>query len=189
MISKLSNKIVNFFFCDFEDEDEKEIYKYGVQIILSTAVNIVIVMIIGLLLNMLLESIIYLMTLAIIRSFTGGYHANTYFKCNLILSVNLIAVLIISNLLLSYQNTLLIWGSVINVIFLIVVIIKAPQDSENKQLDISEKRKFKLYSVSATLVFIAIWFVFIKFNIILSIVISMSLASIAISLIYKQRKV
>jgi len=64
-----------------ENEDEKEVVIYGLEIMLSTLVNILVVLLIGIVSNNLLETILYLLCFCSIRVFAGGFHANTQLSC------------------------------------------------------------------------------------------------------------
>lgn len=47
-------------------------------------VKLVLVLLMGALTGHLLESVIYLAVFIAVRVITGGYHADTYFRCNLL---------------------------------------------------------------------------------------------------------
>lgn len=88
MISKCADKVTNFFvrksiiICE-----EKEIYKYGFELIISTGVNLFWVLIIGFIYKEIILALVAFMIFATVRTQCGGYHANTYFKCNLFLII------------------------------------------------------------------------------------------------------
>ena len=56
-------------------KDDKEIYKYAFNIILSSLIHIATVMILGLCFNLLIESLTFYCAYIVIRKFAGGYHA------------------------------------------------------------------------------------------------------------------
>lgn len=62
-------------------QEDREIYIYGFEALLSTLVNTVLVVIAGILLGILTETIIYLIGFAILRVYCGGYHAKTHKGC------------------------------------------------------------------------------------------------------------
>lgn len=62
-----------------------EVYQYGFEIIFSTLIGFFITIAIGAVFRMFLVSLVYYFAFVALRQFTGGYHANTYLKCNLIL--------------------------------------------------------------------------------------------------------
>lgn len=89
MINKIANCIADFV-CDkkmHEKNDyERAILVYGYEIILSSALSFAAVIVFGVAFCKLFEAIIFFLTFYFIRRRTGGYHADTYFKCNLIFS-------------------------------------------------------------------------------------------------------
>ncbi len=67
-------------------EQDMEIYQYGFEIIISTTIGFLITLLIGFLFQMKLLSVLYYGIFVLIRQLTGGYHADSYLKCNLIFS-------------------------------------------------------------------------------------------------------
>lgn len=64
-----------------EDEAETEIILYGMKIIASHLITVMVVLICGLLLHSLDIAVIYLVTLLLLRRNVGGYHCKTYVGC------------------------------------------------------------------------------------------------------------
>jgi len=62
-------------------EENKEIIVYGIDALLSTLINVVIVIGLGLLLGLFLPTVIFLVSFAVLRVFAGGYHAKTRIGC------------------------------------------------------------------------------------------------------------
>lgn len=83
MLHSLSRNIAVFLFDD-NDKFPLEVYIYGIEICLSSLIGIIAILIISFMIGRFFEGMLYIIMLFIIRSCTGGYHAQTYFKCNLI---------------------------------------------------------------------------------------------------------
>lgn len=85
MLHSLSRNIAVFLFDD-NDKFPLEVYIYGIgiEICLSSLIGIIAILIISFMIGRFFEGMLYIITLFIIRSCTGGYHVQTYFKCNLI---------------------------------------------------------------------------------------------------------
>ena len=86
MIKKLSQYILQYLLRNNvieNTQDEKEYYQYGIEITISSVLNILLILGIGLVTRNILENVIFLLFFIPIRQFTGGFYANTYFKCNL----------------------------------------------------------------------------------------------------------
>ena len=93
----LVSQIVNFITEQdviSDESDVQDFYRYGIEISISSLLNIVLVVIAGILIHHIIESIVFLTLFILIRSFTGGYHADTYFRCNLLMCTTFILSLI-----------------------------------------------------------------------------------------------
>ncbi|HBM97820.1 MAG TPA: accessory regulator, partial [Ruminococcus sp.] len=89
MLHTLSEKIADFLF-DNNDDYPIEVYIYGIEITLSTIIGAISLLTAGLIFNLFAESIIYMISLSVIRMFSGGYHSKTYLKCNIVLIISYI---------------------------------------------------------------------------------------------------
>lgn len=132
------------------EKDVQDFYRYGIEISISSLLNIIIVVAVGLLIHCVWESIIFLALFIIIRSFTGGYHADTYFRCNLLMCVTFILTVLVN-----YKISNMITVPVI--VFLIcfteiTVCIFGPIENKNKPIDDSKKVKLKIFGVLITLI-------------------------------------
>ena len=57
------------------------IHRYGFEVILSTTINILLIVGCGAISHKIPEAIIYCLSFWLIRKFCGGYHCKTYFTC------------------------------------------------------------------------------------------------------------
>ena len=81
-MEKFSSKLIEFFVSnDLIKNEDKELYEYAVNIILSSLIHIATVMIIGLCFNLFIESLVFYFSFIAIRKFAGGYHAKTPVRC------------------------------------------------------------------------------------------------------------
>ncbi len=146
MIDKLSTLISSEFVKhNIISEDAKDIYKYGVEITISSIIGFTITVIIGLLFNAMIQTMIFYIIFISLRSITGGYHAKTYLKCNLIFSMITLFVIIFSKAACEMQMpsgilTLLFLSSVTSFIWL------APVENINKPI---EKKKRVYWKITA----------------------------------------
>ncbi|MCM1228262.1 MAG: accessory gene regulator B family protein [Clostridium sp.] len=91
MIKKLTNHVLEYLISSnvIENDDEsKDYYQYGIEITISSLLNIVLIVAIGIVSGNILESILFLSCFVPLRQFTGGFHAKTYFLCNLSFSIS-----------------------------------------------------------------------------------------------------
>lgn len=83
MIEKLSTSITNFFIDqDIIDPAEEAVYKYGTEVTISTLLGYFLIISTGIVLGRFFDSLLFLACFVSIRLFAGGYHADTYVKCN-----------------------------------------------------------------------------------------------------------
>lgn len=86
MLEKLAKSAARFFVAqNIVKSEYQEIYAYGMEILLSTMVNGIIVLIISILSDTVLPSLIFFTAFIVMRSSAGGYHAKTHIGCMLIL--------------------------------------------------------------------------------------------------------
>lgn len=81
-------------------EPEKEpIYIYGLELIISTVIGLIAILIISVALSNIRSGILFIFVFVPLRLFTGGYHAATYYQCFIITNISYMAVLILKNML------------------------------------------------------------------------------------------
>lgn len=61
--------------------DEKELYSYGLKVLIQWIVNITVIISIGVLCKMILECLLLLLSFMLIRKFAGGIHLKKYLMC------------------------------------------------------------------------------------------------------------
>ena len=149
----LVSQIVNFITEQdviSDESDVQDFYRYGIEISISSLLNIVLVVIAGILIHHIIESIVFLTLFILIRSFTGGYHADTYFRCNLLMCTTFILTAL-ANSIFSNKFSLLIIIVLICVTELIVSIL-GPIENKNKPIDDSKRIKLKIIGIVITLI-------------------------------------
>ena len=152
MISELSKRI-SLFLCqkNIIKYEDIEIYKYGFEIIGSTILGFIITLIIGLIFRMFLLSIAYYAMFVAIRQFTGGYHADSYFKCNLTFAIVTFFVFG-STKMAAYSKTYIMPNHILSLVLsLIIIWYYSPIENKNKPLDQEQKKRNKKISVALTL--------------------------------------
>ena len=149
----LVSQIVNFITEQdviSDESDVQDFYRYGIEISISSLLNIVLVVIAGILIHHIIESIVFLTLFILIRSFTGGYHADTYFRCTLLMCTTFILTAL-ANSIFSNKFSLLIIIVLICVTELIVSIL-GPIENKNKPIDDSKRIKLKIIGIVITLI-------------------------------------
>ncbi|MDF2882005.1 MAG: accessory regulator [Clostridiaceae bacterium] len=181
MIKYLSDNITDFFYSNnILEEEDKEIYVYGLHLIISTVIGITLIFILGLILNRLIYSIVFLISFIPIRMYSGGYHASSYVKCNLILIVLYLTTM---SVVVFTPSVYVIGISAIMTIATVYIILKfAPVDNEKKRLTENKKKRNKKITLFILFTFYLIGVVMYKINIQIfyTIIVTMFLVSILI---------
>lgn len=151
MISELSKRI-SLFLCRKRiiDYNDIEIYKYGFETICSTLLGFIITIIIGTIFQMFFLSIIYYIMFVTIRQFTGGYHAKSYFKCNLTFSVVTMLVFSFTKIAVYTKMYMMLYHILFLVLSFMIVWYYIPVENENKPLDQEQKKKNRHIGIALT---------------------------------------
>lgn len=116
-------------------EDDYEIYRYGIQQGLTIIMNLATTMLIGVVCKMIWQSWVFTVAYIPLRSFAGGYHARTPFRCYIFSSALILAVLLaMKNVLF----TVFVCGIMLSISSFIIILL-APVEDQNKPLDEKEQ--------------------------------------------------
>ena len=93
MITSLAQYITGILLKNNIIENEHlDIYIYGFEVLISGALSLFIGLILGLIFSQLVECIVFLIVFVTLRKYCGGYHADTYLKCNTVFAINIAIV-------------------------------------------------------------------------------------------------
>lgn len=94
MFSLLSRKLACFFAeKNIIPPEEKNIYAYGYEIMISEAVNWIITIVIALFTGKIIETAVYMLSFMRLRGALGGFHANSHVGCIMISAIVYMACL------------------------------------------------------------------------------------------------
>lgn len=124
---------------------EVEYYRYGIEVALSSLLNLAIIIIIGIISMHIIESLIFLIVFIFVRQVTGGYHADTYFKCNLYLCLSFVLLLISYDFFSNNNNVYLV--TAINIVLLLIISIFSPVENKNKPIAKANRKGLKIKSI------------------------------------------
>lgn len=168
MLKKLSLNISKWFEKNEIIEKEKTtVVMWGIYNILNTLFNVVLFLIIGTVFSMLLETIVFTLGYIPLRSFAGGYHAKTPFRCCILSNIILVVALMMIRLGEKCSIILLVTASVCIGILLFLM----PVPDIHKPLDNNDKRKYRFIGTVILLIEIMISVIFVlvgKLNIVFS---------------------
>ncbi|MDF2678505.1 MAG: accessory regulator AgrB [Bacillota bacterium] len=163
-------------------DNEKEIYAYSIEVILSLLINFIILAITAYILKKPAELIIFLIFFSGLRIYAGGYHAKTHIECISISFVIFIISSLSNNIFKPYSEILLLTGIAFSVF---MVFVYAPAETENKPLSKEEQIKYRKFSriIVLTLSVVAIILYFMRAttnHIFITAVVSMIIESISL---------
>ena len=130
-------------------EDTLDIYVYGFELLLSFLFSTSLIILAGCLMKMALQTFTFLLVFILLRSFSGGYHANTYAKCSII-TFSVYGLVIV---FASFVRVGLLSYLAIMPVGLVILYVKAPIENPNKELTEQEKSRYRLTSILLFLFF------------------------------------
>lgn len=157
MIHNVAKNMATFFGEEEGYTKEKiDVCTYGIELILSDIIVIFVTIIAAIVLNMLLYTLLMLSTFIILRHRTGGFHASSHLKCNIIYFVAYVCfalgVKYISDSVAGYTGLLIC-------IFGVAAILKyAPIEHPNKPISARKKVVFRKQSIIFAFIFLIIGF-------------------------------
>lgn len=163
MIAKLA-KSTAYFFVEKQvvKKEDEEVYAYGMELLYSSILNIVLAVIIAISTNTVFPTTAFLMTFIIIRQYIGGYHAKTHLGCMSILAVVLCCFVILTRCILEQHE---IWISMLSVVSSIILILRfAPVEHPNKPLSDNEKLRLRKRGIISVFIVFVLVFVMAIFT-------------------------
>lgn len=153
MISDISKSIACFFAeKGYIKRENVEYYSFGFAKIISDALIWLLVFAISLAVRRVLETAVYVFTFVVMRHCAGGYHAKTAARCNIIFIASYLLFLFVLWLVpqTGYKWLLYIGIPIFELIFLIL----APIEHENKKCTEEELKKYRIKTISYSLIFV-----------------------------------
>lgn len=155
MLHTSSKRIASFFVLNnLISNEDAPVYAYGIELMLATILNTIVVCAIGIALGRFIETILFLASFAVLRSFGGGYHASTHVKCLLVLVASFAANMVVLRIVPA--DYILVTSLVLQLVSIHLIFKYAPVESENKPLSDKEKQSYKMKSRSWSLALAAI---------------------------------
>lgn len=125
--------------------DEVDSYRYGLELLISTALNLLAIVCISVVLGHSMMFVPYLIAFIPMRLFAGGYHAGRHWMC-ILLNAFVYSVALFTMQLLS-DFTSAVFCVAASAISLILVFIFAPVEARNKPLYEIERVKNRRISL------------------------------------------
>lgn len=142
MISYLSKKLSSFFIeNNIIQAEDRKVYDYSIEILLSTMMNFVAVAILAILFGRIPETVCFLIGFMPLRSVAGGYHARNHLRCLAILMTAYFIFIITLSVTPEWLTVIII--SVSTICSVLFIFLLAPVEDKNKPLSEDEKKIFK----------------------------------------------
>lgn len=158
MIEIICKNIIKYFDKTLSlSEDEAKIYQYCLEAVLSKFFFIVSVLLFGILTKRVIISLLYISTLAPLRSFGGGVHLSTRLKCNFLsYSISFFSILLCP--IICRYTSCAFWG-ILFILFLTYTLFRVPVDTKNKRFGFELQKHLKTKYHQFVLVLSFVFFV------------------------------
>lgn len=167
MINNLSTYIIDELISKGNiAEDERELYIYGLFMLLSHLMYLVLTIVFGLIFKCFLESVIFYIAFQFIRRYAGGYHAKTETRCEILSTLSILCCIVLIKLSKMYDIRIALLS--ISLVFAVLIFTLCPLDTPEKPLSDKEYKYFRKISwIILSLIIIAIIVSFyFKFNVV-----------------------
>lgn len=142
MITNLSTRIIGALIeKSIINDTEQELYTYGLFMLLSQTLYFILTIIIGVFLNIVLESVVFYVAFLFIRTSAGGIHASSELKCEVATTLSLFLCLGIVKLCDLYNFKLVIL--ILMLVAAVLIFLLCPLDTPEKPLTSKEKKYFR----------------------------------------------
>lgn len=155
MISKMAYRITAWLIkCEVVEEADRELYEYAIHSLWLNVAPIILVLVYGIAMQKVYQSILFIIPFLSIRKYSGGFHAKREVTCFIISSVVLATCVYLTG---SLQCEMVLHILVVVSVFILVVF--SPIDSENRRLDADERKIFKKVTIIGSLFWMSFYVV------------------------------
>lgn len=146
MVNKVSANVADFFLKNnIIHEKDTDLYIYGIHLIISSFLGISSILYCSIMIKKFMDSIIFLFCFITLRLYSGGYHADSYFKCNLFfISTFLITEMAV---IFTHANCKDFLSVGMFCTSFMILLKYAPMDNKNKRLSKLQKSRNKKISL------------------------------------------
>lgn len=145
MISNIASKVVKRLVDNSVIADtEQELYVYGFFILISQILYFTLTIMFGILLDIVLESVIFYIAFQFIRRYAGGIHASSELKCEIATTTSIFLCLLCVKL--CEINNVQIPILIVTIIATVFIFVLCPLDTPEKPLTTEEYKYFRKIS-------------------------------------------
>jgi len=154
MYRALSSKMTDFLVQNNAiDEQKQDVYAYGLELLFSSVVNLVLALAAAAVIGRLWYAIVFLALFMPLRQFAGGYHAPNHLSCGLMFIAALAALLLLERAVPTPPNWLLL---VLTAPAAVVILVLAPVEDHNKPLSKRQVKQFQGWTRSLLTLYVVI---------------------------------
>ncbi len=162
MLTNLCYVIVDLFIRgNIVSEEQREIYQYGVELVISSLIGLFLILVIGLLSGNFIESVIFYTVFCSTRMFCGGFHAHSHLLCKATFVGAFILVIVIDLVLNNIES---FYWFIIYIYCLIIVCAFAPVENSNKTLTTNDVKRCKSISFILMMIWLTVMFLLYIFG-------------------------
>ncbi len=148
MIKRLADTLTKFICSHINAPPEMaDVYRYGFEITISSILNIILVLCCGIIMGDVLASVVYLFVFILLRIFTGGYHATSYLRCNIVMIVSFLLTYALYRILIGIDTDIRILEAILLANGLPIIIF-SPVKNPHKELTPKKAKKFRVISIA-----------------------------------------
>ena len=162
MLTHMAQRLSSFFISkNIIKEEDREVYDYSFEILLSTLINLGAVIIFAVVSRSVVPTLFFLLGFMAIRTTAGGFHAETHIGCFLILVGSYTIYLLMLVLMSSYILSII--ALILCIISWLLVVVFSPVEDYNKPFTKEEYKRFKIVSNTSVVITSIIVYFFIEF--------------------------
>ena len=136
---RIANNLILNNHCNNED---KNLIVFGLEVIVTTTITILSVLIISLILfNDIMFSIFFILPFILIRKYSGGYHAKTYMGCLILTNI----MFVISTISSLNSNNQIILNIILMIVSGIYIYFRSPIINKENPLSDKDIKKNRRY--------------------------------------------
>lgn len=135
-------------------EEDIEVYAYGLELVLSSAISTLLVIVVSLLFLKPLAWLFFLLSFIPIRLTAGGYHAKSHLQCFIVFTIAYAFFMAGAVLGAALVTPIILIG--ISAISVLIILLLAPLQSESKPMSGEELHRNRRRSVLISLAFLVV---------------------------------
>lgn len=158
MLYNLSKSIIESIYG--EEDPKLDLYIYGLELLFSSVVSTILLLVFGIIVGALIESIIFIVVFSAIRIFAGGFHSRSFILCNIITVLNFVIIFIIYRCFSEILFSPFVYSIVFGLSFVLCVLF-APIENNNNPIGDDLKTKNKTNALIVLTIDVIVFFVFL----------------------------